>query len=166
MTASCPSAGLNNTRQPVAIAIGSNLGDRHAHLAWAVDQLTKVLQELRCSSFIETAPVDVPEPQPPYLNGAVVGETDLPAETLLTYLLDLEKQRGRQRLSPRAPRTLDLDLILYGDLVMDEPGLTIPHPRFRERRFVLDPLSEIAPHWKDPETGKTIVELAGKGRPV
>jgi 2-amino-4-hydroxy-6-hydroxymethyldihydropteridine diphosphokinase len=144
---------------PVALALGSNLGDRRGHLAWAVDRLGGILTALRASSFIETEPVDVPNPQPPYLNGAVVGKTTLEPRALLEALLTIERERGRERLTPRAARTLDLDLILYGDLVVNEPGLVIPHPRFRERRFVLEPLAEIAGEWVDPGTGKSVSEL-------
>lgn len=81
------------------------------------------------------------------------------ARALLTLLLDVEKRFGRERPFPGAARTLDLDLILYGDDVIDEPDLVVPHPRFRERRFVLEPLSEIAADWKDPVTGRTVSEL-------
>src|SRR5688572_11199074 len=99
----------------VAIAIGSNLGDRHAHLNWAVTRLRGLLTDLRVSSFIDTDPVDVPDEQPVYLNAVVVGETSLAPEALLDELLALERARGRERPSFRAARTLDLDLILYGD---------------------------------------------------
>jgi 2-amino-4-hydroxy-6-hydroxymethyldihydropteridine diphosphokinase len=99
------------------------------------------------------------EPQPNYLNGALVGVTALSARALLDELLDLERQRGRERASAWAPRTLDLDLVLYGREVIDEPGLQIPHPRFRERLFVLQPLSEIAGDWVDPVTRHTVTQL-------
>jgi 2-amino-4-hydroxy-6-hydroxymethyldihydropteridine diphosphokinase len=144
----------------VAIALGSNLGDRHAHLTWAIGRLHDHLSGLRASSFIVTEPIDVPDPQPEYLNAAVVGETSLTAANLMQRLLDLERERGRTRSSVRAARTLDLDLILYGDAIISEPGVTVPHPRFRERRFVLQPLAEIAPDWIDPVTGLTIAHLA------
>ena len=140
----------------VAVAAGSNLGDRRAHLEWAFAQLAGSLSNLRISSLIETEPVDVPGPQPPYLNAAVVGETTLAPVDLMRALLDLERARGRRRGAPRASRTLDLDLILYGDLILDTPALVVPHPRFRERRFVLEPLAELAPEWRDPVTGKTV----------
>ena len=143
----------------VAIALGSNLGDRHAHLSWAVERLAEHLTDLRLSSILETDAVDVPEPQPPYLNAVVVGRTDLAPDELLQRLLGLERERGRTRPAPRAPRTLDLDLILYGQLVVDTPAVTLPHPRFRNRRFVLAPLAELAPDWKDPVTGKSIAAL-------
>ena len=143
----------------VAIALGSNLGDRRAHLTWAVEQLAQHLSNLRISPVLETDPVDVPDPQPPYLNAVVVGETDEPAETLLQRLLALERARGRNRPSFRAPRTLDLDLVLYGDTILDTPELTLPHPRFRERPFVLGPLAQIAPELVDPVSRQTIREL-------
>jgi 2-amino-4-hydroxy-6-hydroxymethyldihydropteridine diphosphokinase len=143
----------------VAIAIGSNLGDRRAHLTWAIEQLAPHLADLRLSSVLETEPFDVPSPQPPYLNAVVVGDTGLAVDNLLRLLLALERSRGRRRPSFRAPRTLDLDLIFYDGLVIDTPDLTVPHPRFRERRFVLAPLAELAPAWKDPVSGKAVGEL-------
>jgi 2-amino-4-hydroxy-6-hydroxymethyldihydropteridine diphosphokinase len=143
----------------VAIAIGSNLGDRRAHLTWAVEQLAPHLADLRLSSVLETEPFDVPSPQPPYLNAVIVGDTRLTVDDLLRLLLELERTRGRRRPSLRAPRTLDLDLIFYDGLLIDTPELTVPHPRFRERRFVLAPLAEIAPGWKDPVSGKRVEEL-------
>jgi 2-amino-4-hydroxy-6-hydroxymethyldihydropteridine diphosphokinase len=144
----------------VAIALGSNLGDRRAHLEFAVKRLREFLQNVRVSSFIDTEPVDVPDAQPRYLNAVVVGETSLPAEDVLARLLAIERECGRERPSVRAARTLDLDLILYGDTVIRTPALDIPHPRFRERAFVLAPLSEIAPEMIDPVTGEPVRELA------
>jgi 2-amino-4-hydroxy-6-hydroxymethyldihydropteridine diphosphokinase len=142
-----------------AVSLGSNLGDRRAHLQWAVEELRRRLWDVRASEPIETEPEDVPEPQPPYLNMAAVGETDLPPFELLTMLLELERRAGRSRPSPRAPRTLDLDLVLYGNAVLSLPGLVVPHPRFRERRFVLQPLADVAPELVDPVTGLTIAQL-------
>jgi 2-amino-4-hydroxy-6-hydroxymethyldihydropteridine diphosphokinase len=142
----------------VAIALGSNVGDRQSHLEFAVSRLRSVLSQLRVSSWVETEPVGV-GPQGPFLNGAVVGVTTLPADVLLEALLRIERERGRVRPHEGAPRTLDLDLILYGGEVIDRTGLRVPHPRFRERRFVLEPLAEIAGTWLDPVTGRTIAEL-------
>jgi 2-amino-4-hydroxy-6-hydroxymethyldihydropteridine diphosphokinase len=129
----------------VAIALGSNLGNRQVHLEQAVQELRKILTDVRVSSFINTAPVDVHEPQPDYLNAVVVGRTTLNPRDLLNALLSIEQSHSRERLTPKSARTLDLDLILYGDDVIDEPGLQVPHPRFRERDFVIGPLREIAP---------------------
>jgi 2-amino-4-hydroxy-6-hydroxymethyldihydropteridine diphosphokinase len=142
-----------------AIALGSNLGDRRAHLQFAIERLSTVLSGIRVSRMIESDPVDVSEPQPPYLNGALVGETTMPARELLGALLSIERERGRVRIAYHAPRTLDLDLILYGDTIIDDGDLQVPHPRFRERGFVLEPLKEIAPDMVDPVTGKRIQDL-------
>jgi 2-amino-4-hydroxy-6-hydroxymethyldihydropteridine diphosphokinase len=143
----------------VAVALGSNLGDREAHLQFAISRLRALLTGLRVSSFHDTDPVGVTS-QPRFLNAAAVGETTLSAHDLLDALLAIERERGRERPYPLAPRTLDLDLILYDGEVIDTPDLTVPHPRFRERDFVLKPLAEIASDWIDPVTGKTIGELA------
>lgn len=129
----------------VAIALGSNLGNREAHLNQAVQELRAVLSDVRVSSFINTAPVGVHEPQPDYLNAVLVGRTTLGARELLNTLLAIEEFHARERRTPKAARTLDLDLILYGDEVINEPGLEVPHPRFRDREFVVGPLREIAP---------------------
>jgi 2-amino-4-hydroxy-6-hydroxymethyldihydropteridine diphosphokinase len=144
----------------VAIALGSNVGDRAANLDYAVARLSSVLSSIRTSRWYETAPVGVGT-QPQFLNGALVGDTALAARELLDRLLAIERERDRERPFPGAPRTLDLDLILFGNQVVDEPGLVVPHPRFRERRFVLDPLAEVAPDLVDPVTGKTVQTLAG-----
>jgi 2-amino-4-hydroxy-6-hydroxymethyldihydropteridine diphosphokinase len=141
-----------------AIALGSNLGDRESHLAFAVDRLRGLLAHMRVSSWHDTLPVGV-EPQPPFLNGVVIGETSLSARALLDALLAIERERGRERPHEGAPRTLDLDLILFNGEVIDAPGLRVPHPRFRERLFVLEPLAEIAGGWVDPESGSTVAEL-------
>jgi 2-amino-4-hydroxy-6-hydroxymethyldihydropteridine diphosphokinase len=143
----------------VAIALGSNLGDRRAHLEYAIEACAFDLTEITRSSIIETAPQGVGEEHKPYLNAAVVGVTMLPARDLLDRLLEIEEERGRQRPYPQAPRTLDLDLILYGDSVIEADGLVVPHPHFRERAFVLEPLAEIAPEMRDPVTGRTVAEL-------
>lgn len=143
----------------VAIALGSNVGDREAHLQLARDRLRDLLSDCRASSVYETVPVGVPGPQALFLNAAVVGRTELTPRTLLAGLLEIEQEAGRTRPSAGAARTLDLDLILCGEEIVNEADLIIPHPRFRERRFVLEPLVEIAPDLTDPVTGKTVGEL-------
>jgi 2-amino-4-hydroxy-6-hydroxymethyldihydropteridine diphosphokinase len=142
-----------------AVALGSNLGPRDAHLDFAIARLATLLDNLKASRYYDTVPAGVSGPQPLFLNAAAVGKTALPARALLDALLAIELERGRERPHANAPRTLDLDLILFGDAVIDEPGLTVPHPRFRERRFVLEPLSEIEPALRDPVTGQTVLEL-------
>jgi 2-amino-4-hydroxy-6-hydroxymethyldihydropteridine diphosphokinase len=141
-----------------AVALGSNLGDRERYLRDAIAALRESLTSLTISSFYDTAPVGVGE-QPRFLNAAAIGFTTLPARALLEMLLGIEARLGRTRPHPGAARTLDLDLILYGDQIIEERDLTVPHPRFRERRFVLEPLAEIAPDWIDPVTKRTIREL-------
>jgi 2-amino-4-hydroxy-6-hydroxymethyldihydropteridine diphosphokinase len=142
----------------VAIALGGNLGNRAAHLASGVAAIRLLIPDLVISSFIETEPVDV-QPQPCFLNGAATGHWNGDAPALLTHLLSIERMEGRERPRPGAPRTLDLDLILFGDAVIDSPFLSVPHPRFRDRAFVLEPLSQIASDMCDPVTGFTIGEL-------
>jgi 2-amino-4-hydroxy-6-hydroxymethyldihydropteridine diphosphokinase len=146
-------------RITAAIGLGSSLGDRAGHLNYAISRLRNLLGDLRVSRFRDTIPVGAVGPQPLFLNAAVVGEAAMPARELLEILLAIESERGRERPYPNAPRSLDLDLLLFGDATIDEPGLILPHPRFRRRRFVLDPLAEIAPDMKDPVTGKTASEL-------
>lgn len=143
----------------VAISLGSNLGDRHAHLEYAIDALQLDLTEISVSAFLETQPVGVGPEHGTYLNAVVVGRTELPARVLLDRLHEIEEERGRARPYPMVPRTLDMDLILYGDATIEEDGLSIPHPRFRERAFVLRPLAEIAPDMIDPVTGLTAAQL-------
>jgi 2-amino-4-hydroxy-6-hydroxymethyldihydropteridine diphosphokinase len=143
-----------------AIAIGSNLGDRRAALAFATKGLSAFISGLILSDPIETEPVgDGLEDQPLYLNAVAVGDTRLGPRELLDALLALEHAYGRDRPFPGAPRTLDLDLILLGDTLEDGPGLQVPHPRFRERFFVLGPLAEVAPEMVDPLTGLRAWEL-------
>jgi 2-amino-4-hydroxy-6-hydroxymethyldihydropteridine diphosphokinase len=140
----------------VAIALGSNLGDREAAFRFAIDRLSRLISNLTISSFIETDPEgEGLQDQPRYLNAVVVGETTLGAREMLDHLLAIERAYGRERPYPSAPRTLDLDLILLGDTVEHAPNLQVPHPRFRERLFVLGPLAEIAPKLIDPITGLT-----------
>lgn len=146
-------------RVTVAIALGSSLGDRAAHLAFAQERVAQLLPECRASRISETQPVGVVGEQTLFLNAAIVGVTMLSARDLLTALHAIERERGRERTIRNAPRTLDLDLILYGDAIIDEPDLVVPHPRFRERAFVLDPLAEVAPGLVDPVTGLSVEAL-------
>ena len=129
----------------VAIALGSNVGDRLAHLHVARTAISqRIGPVVGDSSAYETAPIGGPE-QGPFLNGVVVVDTDLEPRAVLDQALAIERGAGRERGERWGPRTLDLDIILFGDTTVDEPGLTIPHPRLAERRFVLEPLIEAWP---------------------
>lgn len=144
------------------IAIGSNLGDREGAIIAAITAVQALprTQVIAVSRLIETEPVGPPG-QGPYLNGAMAITTALPPRELLERLLGIERVLGRTRSAEQqwGPRTIDLDLLLYGDLIVDEPGLTVPHPRMHERRFVLDPLVEIAAETRHPILGCTIQQL-------
>ncbi|MBZ5495527.1 MAG: 2-amino-4-hydroxy-6-hydroxymethyldihydropteridine diphosphokinase [Acidobacteriia bacterium] len=143
----------------VYLSAGSNLGDRKAHLRSGIDGLRSVgLAALRVSSVFETEPVGFLN-QPWFLNIVVEAETRLTPRQLLACCLEVESQHGRVRSFPGAPRTLDLDILLYGDLVIDEPGLQIPHPRMAQRRFVLEPLAQMAPEVRHPTLGQSIHTL-------
>jgi 2-amino-4-hydroxy-6-hydroxymethyldihydropteridine diphosphokinase len=153
---------MGRVARRVAVALGSNLGHREAHLHHAIRRLRSVLDDLRVSSFHDTAPWGVEPDQPRYLNAAAVGVTPAAPRALLDALIGIEAERGRDRPRPLAPRTLDLDLILCGDDVVNEPDLVVPHPRFRERAFVLEPLAEVAPDLVDPVTGLTVEQLLAR----
>jgi 2-amino-4-hydroxy-6-hydroxymethyldihydropteridine diphosphokinase len=147
----------------IAVALGSNLGDRAAALRFATARLTELLDALRVSSYYETGPEGPGvADHPPYLNAAATGLSCLTGSELLAALLQIERDFGRERPYPLAPRTLDLDLILAGGDIIDTDDLKLPHPRFRTRLFVLDPLVELAPDLRDPVTGKTIAALAAE----
>lgn len=144
----------------VAVAIGSNLGNRDAAVAYAARRLAAVLANFALSEIVETWPVgEGTEQQHLYLNAVAVGDTDLSPRQLLDTLLGIEQAFGRERPFPNAPRTLDLDLILHGADIVVETGLEVPHPRFRERFFVLGPLAEVAPDMVDPVSGLRVGEL-------
>jgi 2-amino-4-hydroxy-6-hydroxymethyldihydropteridine diphosphokinase len=145
------------------VGLGANLGDRQRTLRAAVDTLAAEagVAVVAVSTLRETEPVGVGE-QPPFLNGVVSLETTLPARELLERLLAVEQCFGRVRIpGEHGPRTLDLDLLLYGDEQIDEAGLTVPHPRLHERRFVLEPLAELAPGLVVPGDGDVESLLAG-----
>ena len=151
----------------VAIALGSNVGDREQYLHDAIASLSACITNLRLSRLIETEPVAMADGQRRVVNAAATGETSLAARHLLDRMLDVERQMGRTRPHPGAARTVDLDLILYGGEIIDEPPtLIVPHPRFRERRFVLEPLADVAADWTDPVTGQTIAQLLEQLREV
>jgi 2-amino-4-hydroxy-6-hydroxymethyldihydropteridine diphosphokinase len=143
------------------IGLGSNLGDRRAALEGAIAALTTTpgVVVRAVSAFHETEPVGGPAGQGSYLNAAALLETTFEPVELLRILLDIEARFGRVRTDHWGARTLDLDLLLYGDRILKTPELTVPHPRFATRRFVLAPLAEIAPRAVDPVTGRTIVDL-------
>jgi 2-amino-4-hydroxy-6-hydroxymethyldihydropteridine diphosphokinase len=143
------------------IGLGSNLGDRRAALDQAVAALgaTKGVRVAAVSPFIETEAAGGPADQPRFLNSAAAVETDLEPEALLDVLQEIERQLGRQRSVRWGPRTIDLDLLLYGERIVATGRLHVPHLRLRERRFVLEPLAAIAPQAVEPITGRTIRDL-------
>lgn len=156
-------SGISRT---ALISIGSNLGDRAAAIAFAADRLSQLLSNFSLSEIIETDPVgEGLEGQPRYLNAVATGETTLHARALLDALLQIEREFGRERPYRNAPRTLDLDIILLGDDIIDEPGLQVPHPRFRARPFVVIPAALIAPTLRDPVTGRRIIDFVQKKSP-
>ncbi len=142
-----------------AIALGSNLGDSKSILENAINLLAQTPQitVVALSQWYQTAPVG--PPQPDYLNGCAILQVTLTPLELLRVLLRVEQVFGRVRREKWGPRTLDLDLLLYDDLILDTPQLQIPHPRMRERAFVMLPLAEIAPDWLEPVTHRTIKDL-------
>jgi 2-amino-4-hydroxy-6-hydroxymethyldihydropteridine diphosphokinase len=144
------------------VGLGSNVGDRERMLWSAIHMLAfnPEVDVAAVSTFRETAPVGYLD-QPDFVNAAVAVDTDLSARALLDLLLSIELELGRTRDGPRfGPRTIDLDLLLYGDETIVEPGLTVPHPRLHERRFVLEPLAELDPGLTVPEMGSVQALLA------
>ena len=143
------------------VGLGANLGPREVTLLRAVDLLaeTEGVDVLQVSRLQETEPVGVVD-QPAYLNGAVVVDTTLTPRELLERLLEIERELGRVRDARWGPRTIDLDLLLYGDRSVDEPGLHVPHPRLAERRFALEPLAELDPALDIPGLGDVSAALS------
>jgi 2-amino-4-hydroxy-6-hydroxymethyldihydropteridine diphosphokinase len=142
----------------VYLSLGSNIGDREAHLREAIRRLESTGKMRSVSSIYETEPVEFTD-QPQFLNCAVALETSSTPEQLMLELLEIEQAMGRQRIQKKGPRTIDLDILLFGDEVVDTPGLTIPHPAMQHRRFVLEPLAEIAPDALHPALKRTVREL-------
>jgi 2-amino-4-hydroxy-6-hydroxymethyldihydropteridine diphosphokinase len=142
-----------------AIALGSNLGDSLSIVKDALKILAQTpgITLQAHSSWYQTAPVG--PPQPDYLNGCALLDVQLTPQEVLETLLRIEAQFGRVREERNGPRTLDLDLLLFDDLILDIPNLQLPHPRMRDRAFVLVPLAEIAPNWVEPVSGKAIAQL-------
>lgn len=146
------------------IAFGSNQGDRERDIARAIEELRAIpgTRVLRVSSVFETKPVDCPPGSKDFLNGAVEIETELRPQALLSALLSIEHELGRVRSEKNASRPIDLDILLYGDEVVNEPDLVIPHPRMHERAFILDPLLELAPDIRDPRSGEAFAAIADR----
>ena len=140
------------------LSLGSNLEDRAANLRAAVAQLDVAGQLRAVSALYETQPVDVPD-QPWFLNCVAAIETDKTPRELLNFALQIEAAMGRLRMREKGARKIDIDVVLFGDCIVDEPGLKIPHPAMHQRRFVLEPLVEIAPEARHPVLGKTAREL-------
>lgn len=142
----------------VYLSLGSNVGDREHHLRDAIARLETKGRIVSVSSFYETEPVEFTD-QAWFLNCAVALETTETPEQLMAALLHLEQEMGRQRIQRKGPRTIDIDILLFGDTILDSPALTIPHPAMQQRRFVLQPLAEIAPEARHPALKKTVREL-------
>jgi 2-amino-4-hydroxy-6-hydroxymethyldihydropteridine diphosphokinase len=144
----------------VYLSLGSNLGDRGTNLRAALARLAEAGTVKAASGFYETEPVDVRE-QPWFLNCVVALETSKTPQDLLALALAIEEAMGRRRARDKGPRLIDIDILLFGDRVIDEPGLRVPHPAMHERRFVLEPLAAIASGAVHPTIKKTVEELLG-----
>ncbi len=140
------------------LSLGSNVGDRAQNLREALARLREVGDVVEVSSLYETEPVEFTE-QAWFLNCAVALKTDLEPQELMARLLGIEREMGRERTVKKGPRTIDIDLLLFGDKVLSTPELTIPHPAMHQRRFVLEPMAELAPGVRHPVLKKTVAEL-------
>ena len=145
-------------RKTVYLSLGSNIGDRAANLRQAIEGLHALGDVIAVSSFYETEPVEFTR-QAWFLNCAVVLETEKMPKQLLAGVMQIEREMGRKRTVPKGPRVIDIDILLFGSSIVDTPQLTIPHPAMHERRFVLEPLAEIASAARHPVFKKTIREL-------
>jgi 2-amino-4-hydroxy-6-hydroxymethyldihydropteridine diphosphokinase len=143
----------------VYLSLGSNLGDREANLRTAIEKLKEIGNPIAVSFFYEAEPVEVSGTQPWFLNCAVKFDTEKMPRQLIAAILGIEQEMGRQRKQQKGPRTIDIDILLFGSSVIEIPSLTIPHPKLHQRRFVLEPLAEIAPDARHPVFKRTIREL-------
>lgn len=142
----------------VYLSLGSNLGDREGNLRAAIEQLRQLGEVVQVSSFYETEPVEFTA-QPWFLNCAVALRTELMPKLFLAKMLAIEQHMGRRRTQPKGPRTIDIDILLFGNSVITTPQLEVPHPAMHKRRFVLEPLVEIAPDVRHPIFKRTVREL-------
>ena len=145
-------------KKTVYLSLGSNLGDRKANLEAAISGLRKLGEVRAISAFYETEPMELTA-QPWFLNCALALETELMPKQLLKAILAIEQRMGRRRIQPKGPRTIDIDIVLFGSSLISTKGLTVPHPAMHQRRFVLEPLAEIAAEVRHPALHKTVREL-------
>ena len=145
-------------KKKVYLSLGSNVGDRQSQMATAIEKLRKLGTVTAVSTLYETEPMDVTH-QAWFLNCAVLLETELMPKQLLKAILGIEQEMGRRRTQAKGPRAIDIDILLFGNSIVDTKGLTIPHPAMHERRFALAPLAEIAPEVRHPVLKKTVSEL-------
>lgn len=142
----------------VYLSLGSNLGDRSQNLRQAIDRLGELGNVAAVSSFYDTEPVELTS-QPWFLNCALKLDTEKMPRQLMAATLAIEQEMGRQRKQAKGPRTIDIDILLFGSSIIDLPSITVPHPKLHQRRFVLEPLAEIAPEVRHPVFKRTIREM-------
>jgi 2-amino-4-hydroxy-6-hydroxymethyldihydropteridine diphosphokinase len=155
-------------KKTVYLSLGSNVGDRQANLEHAIAELGKIGTVAKRSGFYETEPMEITD-QPWFLNAAVELETELMPKQFIGAVLDIEREMGRKRTKKKGPRTIDIDVLLFGKSIIEMKGLTVPHPAMHLRRFVLEPMVEIAPELRHPVFKRSMRELrdalpAGSGQ--